>query len=209
MRLTKLGHACVRLERDGRALVIDPGGFTEPAAVDAASAVLITHEHPDHFDPERLRRTDAPVWTNAGVAAAIADQAPDLSERVTVVGEGDTFDAAGFTVSVHGSQHAVIHPDIPRIANTAYLIEGEVFHPGDSWTPPPHRVPTLLVPVYAPWMRLAQAADFARSYADRQAVAIHDGMLNDNGLTVVGRVMSGLLEHSGLRYVRVQPGSDL
>ena len=27
MRLTKLGHACVRLEHHGRTLVIDPGGF--------------------------------------------------------------------------------------------------------------------------------------------------------------------------------------
>ena len=209
MRLTKLGHACVRLERDGRALVIDPGGFTEPAAVDAASAVLITHEHPDHFDPERLRRTDAPVWTNAGVAAAIADQAPDLSERVTVVGEGDTFDAAGFAVSVHGSQHAVIHPDIPRIANTAYLLDGTVFHPGDSWTAPPGPVETLLVPIHAPWMPIREAVDFARSYARNRAVAIHDGLLNDNGLAVVSRVLHGLLAPAGVDYVRVTPGSDL
>ena len=27
MRLTKLGHACVRLEKDGSVLVIDPGTF--------------------------------------------------------------------------------------------------------------------------------------------------------------------------------------
>ena len=35
--------------------MIDPGAFTGPAAFSGASAVLVTHEHPDHFEPERLR----------------------------------------------------------------------------------------------------------------------------------------------------------
>ena len=49
MRITKFGHACVRVEHDGATLVIHPGGWTEPEAVDGATAVLITHEHPDHY----------------------------------------------------------------------------------------------------------------------------------------------------------------
>ena len=209
MRLTKMGHACVRIEAAGRVLVIDPGGFTEPDAVDGAAGVLITHEHPDHFDADRLRRADAPLWTNAGVATAIAEQAPDLSERVTVVAAGDDVLAGGFAVSIHGSQHALIHEDIPRVANTAYLVEGTMFHPGDSWTAPPRPVETLLVPVNAPWMRIGEAVDFARAYAASRAVAIHDGMLNDNGLAVVGRVLEGLLGARGIQYTRVRPGSDV
>ena len=55
MRLTKMGHACVRLEKDGRILVIDPGTLTEPEALDGAEAVLITHEHFDHVELSRLR----------------------------------------------------------------------------------------------------------------------------------------------------------
>ena len=46
MRLTKLGHACVRLDKDGAALVIDPGVWSQAAeALSGASAVLVTHEH--------------------------------------------------------------------------------------------------------------------------------------------------------------------
>ena len=48
MRITKYGHACVRIEQDGRVLVVDPGVWTEPEAVTGADAVLITHEHADH-----------------------------------------------------------------------------------------------------------------------------------------------------------------
>jgi L-ascorbate metabolism protein UlaG (beta-lactamase superfamily) len=209
MRITKFGHACVRIEQDGRSLVVDPGMFTEPEAVDGAGAVLVTHEHPDHLDVDRLRRAEVPVFTGEGAARALQEQAPDVAERVQVVHAGDEVEAAGLRVSVHGEQHAVIHQDIPRIVNTGFCVEDEVFHPGDSFTAPPHPMPVLLVPVHAPWMRLAEAVDFARAHASTSAVAVHDGLLNDNGLTVTRRVMGGLLEASGQEYRRVQPGSDL
>ena len=55
MLLTKFTHSCVRLEKDGAVLVIDPGTFSEvEEALRGADTVLITHEHPDHYDAERL-----------------------------------------------------------------------------------------------------------------------------------------------------------
>ena len=63
MRITKFGHAGVRIEHDGRAVLIDPGVFTQEESLDGVDAVLVTHEHPDHYDPARLRLTSAPVFT--------------------------------------------------------------------------------------------------------------------------------------------------
>ena len=65
MRITKFGHACVRIEHQGQVVVLDPGVFTEPEAVAGATAVLVTHVHPDHLHPDNLRATDAPVFTVA------------------------------------------------------------------------------------------------------------------------------------------------
>lgn len=209
MRITKFGHAAVRIENDGQALVIDPGGFTEPEAVDGAGAVLVTHEHPDHLDVDRLRRVEVPVYAGDGVAEVLADQAPDVAERLQVVRAGDEVVAAGMRVTVHGEQHAVIHEDIPRIVNTGFCVEDRIFHPGDSFTAPPQAMPVLLVPVHAPWMRLSEAVDFARAHVGGSAVAVHDGLLNDNGLTVTGRVMGGLLEASGHEFRQVRPGDDV
>lgn len=209
MRVTKFGHAAVRIEHDGQALVIDPGIFTEQEAVDGVGAVLVTHEHPDHFEVERLRRADAPVFAGSGVADALREQAPDLAERIQVVDEGDAFEAAGMRVTVHGHQHAQIHQDIPRIVNTGFCVEDEVFHPGDSFTPPPRAMPLLLVPVNAPWMRLAEAVDFARAWTSGTALAIHDGLLNDNGHTVTDRVLGGLLEATEQQYRHLPAGSDV
>ncbi len=207
MELTKQGHACVVLSDGDRRLVIDPGVFTDAAALEGAAAVLITHEHPDHFEPQRLRAAlDADpsleLWTNASVAA----QLEGLGGRVHVVGHGDAVTAAGFDVHVHGELHAEIHPDIPRIANIGFLVDGQVFHPGDALTVPDEPVPTLLLPMHAPWSRTADLVDYLRAVHADQAYAVHDGLLNDTGLGVV----SGLLGERGpgtpTPFSRLAPG---
>ena len=69
MRLTKLEHACVRLEKDGVILVIDPAAWSMPRALEGASAVLVTHEHFDHFDARRAARR-----ADRGPRPAVVDQ---------------------------------------------------------------------------------------------------------------------------------------
>jgi len=208
MRLTKLGHACVRLEKDGTALVIDPGVWSgADAALSGASAVLITHEHPDHLDSDAVRAAlsgDAglELWTNGAVAGQFAD----FGGRVHAVSHGDTFTAAGFDVHVYGRDHAQIHRDVPIIANTGFAVDGEVFHPGDSLTIPEDRVPTLLLPVVAPWLKTSEWIDYAREVAPQRAYAIHDGLLNANGLGLTQRMLLLAAEPTGAPYTRLEPG---
>lgn len=195
MQLTKQGHACVRLTQDGPALVIDPGGFTEAEAVNGVAAVLITHEHPDHFNEGHVRAAldadpSVEVWTLASVATQLSAAYPG---RVHTVGHGDTFTAAGFEVQVHGELHAVIHPDIPRITNVGFLVNGSVFHPGDALTVPDQRIETLLLPINAPWSKAAEVVDYVREVRPTRVIDIHDGMLADPGLAVYGRVIGGLI----------------
>jgi L-ascorbate metabolism protein UlaG (beta-lactamase superfamily) len=190
MRITKFGHACVRLDIDGTAVVIDPGVFTDPAALEGADAVLITHEHADHFEETRLRAAlDAHpglrVWTNSAVAAQL--DAP--AGRVTVVGEGDVFDIGGLEVSVHGEWHAVIHPEIPRVKNIGFLFDGRLFHPGDAFTVPPLPVDTLLLPIAAPWSKVSETIDYVREVRPRLAVPVHDAVLSPAGFGVHTRLV--------------------
>ena len=210
MELTKQGHACVVLSKEGRGLVIDPGVYTDPAALVGAAAVLITHEHADHFEPQRLRAAlDADpaleVWTNASVAGQLDGPAG----RVHVVGHGDALTVAGVEVQVHGELHAVIHPDIPQITNIGFLVGGQVFHPGDALTVPDEPVATLLVPMHAPWSRVGDLIDYVRAVHADQAFAVHDGALNDIGLGMV----TGLLGERGpgtpTPFSRLAPGDTV
>jgi L-ascorbate metabolism protein UlaG (beta-lactamase superfamily) len=78
MRITKHEHACLRLERR-EAADHRPGSFTLPLSdLHGLAAIVITHEHPDHWTPEHLERLrrDAPgvpVYGTAGVAASAPD----------------------------------------------------------------------------------------------------------------------------------------
>jgi L-ascorbate metabolism protein UlaG (beta-lactamase superfamily) len=210
MRITKFGHACVRLEHDGKVVVVDPGMFTEPDAVDGVDAVLITHEHPDHYLPDHLRRTDAPVFTIAAVAARIRDDAPEVSERVTEIEPGRSFDPGIPAVSV-GELHAVIHPDLPRFYNSGYVFDlggTTVYHPGDALTVPEQHVDVLCVPVCAPWMRAAEGIDFARAVGAAHNLAIHDRVYSEAGLKIVDGQYAALLPDTSA-YHRPADGEDL
>ncbi|MGW4726612.1 MBL fold metallo-hydrolase [Streptomyces sp. S1] len=207
MKLTKKSHACVRLEKDGRTLVLDPGGFTEEDAVVGADALLVTHEHPDHFDEGRLRAAleanpAAEIWTLRSVAERISAAFPG---RVHTVGHGDAFTAAGFDVQVHGELHAVIHPDIPRITNVGYLVDGSVFHPGDALTVPDHPVDTLLLPVMAPWNKISEVIDYVRELKPRRAYDIHDALLTDLARPIYDRQIGEL---GGTDHSRLAPGNS-
>ena len=206
MKLTKKSHSCVRLEKFGRTLVIDPGGFTEADATAGAEAILVTHEHPDHFDEGRLRAAleadpATQVWTLRSVAEQLSSAFPG---RVHTVGHGDTFTAASFDVEVHGELHAVIHPDIPRITNVGYLVDaGKDFHPGDALTVPSRPVETLMLPVMAPWNKISEVIDYVRELKPQRAYDIHDALLTDLARPIYDRQIGAL---GGAEHLRLGAG---
>jgi L-ascorbate metabolism protein UlaG (beta-lactamase superfamily) len=198
MLLTKLGHACVRLEKDGARLVIDPGVWAGPDALAGASAVLVTHEHSDHLDEGAVRAAltanpDLELWVNETVAGQFAV----FSDRVHAVRHGDTFSAASFDVRVYGTDHAVVDRVIPVIRNTGFAVDGQVFHPGDSFTVPAEPVPVLLVPVAAPWLKFSEVADYIRMVAPERGYWIHDALVNDRAAHLLSNLLTLAPARSG------------
>ncbi len=209
MRLTKLGHSCVQLDKGSGTLVIDPGlpAWSGPDALAGAAAVLVTHEHPDHLDQDGVRAAlgadpALELWSNASVTAMFTE----FGSRVHAIAHGDAFAAAGFEVHVYGRDHAVIVPGMPGIANTCYAVDGEVFHPGDSFTVPDEPVGTLLLPASAPWLKFAEAAGYARAVAPRRGFAIHDGVLSAQGVGLISRLLTTAPGTAGV-VTRLEPGS--
>ncbi|BEP15491.1 MBL fold metallo-hydrolase [Acidothermaceae bacterium B102] len=207
MQLTRLGHACIRLAVDGGpTVVIDPGVFSSPDALVGAHAVLVTHEHADHFQPEVLMAAleadpALQLWTNGSVA----EQLGAASGRVHVVGDGDSFDLDGLSVSVHGEWHELVHPLIPRVGNVGFLLGGSVFHPGDAFTLPGVPVESLLVPLHGPWSKSAEVLDYVRDVAPTRAFPMHDGLLNERGQGL----MANLLTATGAPYHALDSGTPV
>jgi L-ascorbate metabolism protein UlaG (beta-lactamase superfamily) len=210
MRFTKLGHACVRLEKDGGVLVIDPGAFSGDNALDGADAVLVTHEHYDHVVPDALSaaltaRPGLRLWAPATVTGQFAE----FGDRAAAVAHGDDFTAAGFTVHVYGAEHAVIHPDIPVVPNVGFLVDGEVFHPGDSYTVPEDPAGTLLLPGSGPWHSTAEMIDYARAVAPRRGFVIHEALLSEIGRNVLGAFLGLAAGPRGAEFTLLEPGTSV
>jgi L-ascorbate metabolism protein UlaG (beta-lactamase superfamily) len=203
MKLTKFTHACVRLEKDGKVLVFDPGNFSETdQALAGADTVLVTHEHPDHIDVDAVTAAllsdgSLQLFAPAGVAAQLREKAPDAGPRIHTVVPGEDFETAGFTVRSFGGQHALIHPQIPVVPNIGYFVDSNVYHPGDSFIVPDGvEVRTLLVPIHAPWNKVGEVVDFVIGVRAPTAFPIHDGLLNENGR----RLVEGHVTRFGAKY---------
>lgn len=205
MRLIKYTHACVRLEDGDRILVIDPGTWSEPAALDGATDILVTHEHADHIDADRLREATAanPALT-VHTHPALAGQLEGLNVHAVEVGE--QFTASGFTVRVVGGAHAEIYEGLPGCPNVGFIVDGNVYHPGDSFFVPTEKVETLLVPASAPWFKLGEALDFVRGVAPARALQIHDALLNERGL---GNFAGWMNAKGNTDYTQILPGESV
>ena len=114
MQLTHFGHSCLLASfADGKggdtSVLFDPGNFSHGfEGITGLSAILITHQHPDHADPARL---PALVEANPGAALYADPQtAAQLGGGWRAVHAGDEFTIGGLTGRGGGGRHAVIHP---------------------------------------------------------------------------------------------------
>ena len=184
MRLRKFGHSCLLVESGPGRVLIDPGTFSSGFEdLDGLTAVLVTHQHPDHLDVGRLeplldRNPDARLVADAGSAQVLRDE---HGIEASLASAGESFDV-GMTIDVVGDQHAEIHPDLPRIPNAGYVLDGRLLHPGDALDVTDLDVEILALPAMAPWMRMADAVDYLRAVGPRFAVPIHDGLLRSTDI---------------------------
>jgi len=209
MKLTKYEHACLVLEISGDKLIIDPGAFTMPLGdIGDVIAVVITHEHPDHWTPEQLgrilaRNPDAKIYGPAGVKLAAADF------EIIESHDGDSVEVGPFTLDFYGERHAVIHSSIPVIDNVGIMVNQTLFYPGDAFTIPPVPVDTLAVPAGAPWLKIAESMDYVTAVAPKRSFPTHEMVLSVIGKNMANDRIESMTRAGGGEFFALEPGESL
>jgi len=209
MKVTKYEHATLVLEKAERRLIIDPGKFL--SAIDQPSdvvAVVITHQHDDHWTPERLqaileKNRDAIVFGPQGVADAAT------GFDVHVVKAGDVVEAAPFTLKFFGEKHAIIHSSYPVIDNVGVLVDDSLYYGGDSYTVPDVPVETLAAPIGAPWLKIGEAIDYVLAVKPKRAFPVHDMTLSVAGKEMAGAHLTRMLATVDAEYFVLQPSESI
>ena len=210
MKLTKYEHACFTVEKDKQMLVVDPGNFsTDFIAPTGVIAVVITHEHGDHFDMERIaeiidKNPDAIIVGHPAVIRQI-----EAFQTISVTA-GEVLTLGAFELAFFGGEHALIHRNIPIIANLGVMINNLLYYPGDSFTLPGDRtVDTLAIPAAAPWMKIGEAMDFLETLQPRLAFPTHDAILSEAGKTLSDRLLGSMAEAHDITYLRLSDTLDI
>jgi L-ascorbate metabolism protein UlaG (beta-lactamase superfamily) len=185
MRITHLGHSCLLVEGGDVRILIDPGNFSPGFdKLRDLDGVLITHQHPDHADPERL-----PAVLGANSQARLLVEPETVTARRlpadAAFAAGSTTEVGGLSISAIGGQHALIHDQVPRPGNVGFVIAERggptLFHPGDSYAETPADVDVLAYPLSAPWTKVAETLEFLRAVRAPTAFPIHDATVSPVG----------------------------
>lgn len=210
MKVTKHRHACFTVEDTNKTIVVDPGVWTEDLGTpENVVAVVITHEHQDHFDQSMIdalfaHNPDIVVISHDAVTSKLQD---DVAHKT--VAAGDTITVGPFSLEFFGGRHATIHPDIPVVANLGVMINDKLYYPGDSFTVPKKPVDTLALPVSAPWLKISETMDFLTAVAPRLAFPTHDAILSGTGKELVDRMINGVAKNAGSNYQRLSDPIEL
>ena len=179
MQITRFGHATVLVESADARILIDPGAFSPdaPFELEGLDAIVVTHQHLDHIDQNRVpglieRNPEALLLCDPETAALL--DVGDWREN----GDAVQTEVKGVTLRGVGAQHAVIAPQLPRVANVGVTVsapgEPTLFHPGDTYAYAPAGVDVLAVPLSAPWAKVSETVDFVQRVSPATLFPIHD-----------------------------------
>lgn len=176
MHITKYPQSCLKIEKDGRALLVDVGTLaTQKYSVSdfgKYDAVLFTHCHGDHFDKDVLAELanggDITLYGNDDTAKAAGDEA------IEVITDGEELVVAGFKIKAFNMEHCLMPDGSPAgIANTAYLIDDTLLLTGDSTEKVDLKPKAVALPIFGPDISFKDAFTFARDHEVQEVIPVH------------------------------------
>lgn len=209
MKITKFGHCCMLVEEKGVRVLTDPGTYTNAQdKVKGIDVIIITHEHADHLHIESVKKVrdnnpNSIIITNSAVDKLLREA--DIQDSL-IIEDGQSEEVAGMKIVGYGTIHEEIFREYPRVQNTGYMIGERLYYPGDAFHNPKVPVDVLAWPVAGPWVKIADALDYALDVKPKVVFPVHDGGLNERGLGFSRRVAPQILEKRGIKFIALELG---
>jgi L-ascorbate metabolism protein UlaG (beta-lactamase superfamily) len=202
LTITKYIHACLLVETPQVTGLFDPGSFSGDA-LDLSQLVkldhlIITHEHPDHFDFELVKSVidkfpQAKITTTENVARQLASTGIKAT-----TGPGDN-------IELFAANHEDMSPIGSPPPNIGVHYADVISHPGDSHHFSEIR-PILALPVTAPWGSMIAAVRLALKLKPRFVVPIHDWHWSDNARAWSYDRLEKALAKENITFLKVKDG---
>lgn len=207
MKITKLEHSGIVIEKDGKLLVFDPVEFARKVPkLDSVVAIVVTHKHSDHFQPDVLAKI---VGDNPGVKVLTTSEVGALVKNSIVVKAGDHYEIDGFNLDFFGKDHsAIVLGQIP-CENIGVVVDGNIVNPGDSFDLPSTNAKVLFVPTAAPWLKISESMDFIKKATPELVVPIHDALLSELGETISNNWVMKACDDMCAKFAYLKPGDNI
>jgi glyoxylase-like metal-dependent hydrolase (beta-lactamase superfamily II) len=204
MKITKFNHACFYLEKDSRGLLFDPVEYTNQLpTITNLDAIIITHQHNDHFQPETLLKIQS---QNPNVVIFTTQDNQNNIKNALIAKHGETKKAGPFKLTFYGENHAeIIAGQIP-CQNIGTLVDDYFANSADSFDAPPAHPTVLTAPVAAPWLKLSETMDFIAKTRPKIVLPAHDGLNSDLGNLISDNWLTKTCEKIGAQYKNIHFG---
>lgn len=208
MKVTKYTHACLILEDGNSRIVIDPGSFTElPDKLSDIVGVIVTEEHYDHFDPEKLKlilqqSPNAMIYTTQNVS----DELAKSNIQATAVSGRQTLQIQNFTLTFFETDHAPVYQVSP-CKSLSVKINDYLYYPSDSYQTIGEEVYILALPTSGPWYKVSESIDFANSIKSKVVIVTHDAINSEIGNGVTNKFLESHLSNDR-RFIHLKPGES-
>lgn len=196
MKITKYGHCTLLIELNDAKILTDPGTFSDESFLDVKDidAIVITHEHQDHFHIESIKKIikknpNVEIFSNHSVGKLLREQ----GIAFVPVGDSEVGSVKGVMIEGYGREHAEIYETVGLVENTGFIIGDLLYYPGDAFFVPEKKVPILAVPIYGPWMKISDAINFVREFSPMYVIPVHDAPLNEIGFEISERHIKNFL----------------
>lgn len=209
MKVTKLEHSGIILEKNGKRLIFDPVEIESKLPdFDNVVAVIITHKHGDHLQLEVLQK----ILANNPEAKILVAHDVDVDlPNVEIAHPSDELNVAEFKLQIFGDNHAeIVAGNIP-CANVGVVVDGTFVNPGDSFDSPimPERIKLLCVPSAAPWCKLSESMDYMLRLHPERAIPVHNAVLSGFGNKVHNNWLGQTAEQAEIEFLPLEIGESV